>query len=260
MTNLTRRSVLGLLGGAGAAALLAACSKDDDPATAASSTSSTSSTSTSTAAGAGLTEIPEETAGPFPGDGSNGPNALTTDGVVRRDITSSFGPMSGTAVGIPLAVTLTVKDATDGAPMAGAAVYAWQCDREGRYSLYSDGVEDQNYLRGVQVADGGGNLTFDSIFPGAYSGRWPHIHFEVYASEVDATAGAEPIATSQLALPEDVCNAAYAADGYEASVENMRSLSLESDGVFRDDGAAHQLAAVTGDPTSGYVATLTVPV
>jgi protocatechuate 3,4-dioxygenase beta subunit len=259
MTNLTRRNVLGLLGGAGAAALLAACSKDDDPATVASSSTSSTS-STSTVAGAALTEIPEETAGPFPGDGSNGPNALATDGVVRRDITSSFGSLSGTAAGIPLAVTLTVKDATDGAPMPGAAVYAWQCDREGRYSLYSSGVEDQNYLRGVQVADGTGNLTFDSIFPGAYSGRWPHIHFEVYASEVDATGGAQPIATSQLALPADVCDAAYATDGYEASVRNMQSLSLESDGVFRDDGAEHQLATVTGDPSAGYRAALTVPV
>jgi protocatechuate 3,4-dioxygenase beta subunit len=260
MRNLTRRNVLGLIGGAGAAAVLAACSKDDDPTTPAASTSTSSTSTTAVTAGGALTEIPEETAGPFPGDGSNGPNALATDGVVRRDITSSFGSLSGTAAGIPLAVTLTVKDAADGAPMPGAAVYAWQCDREGRYSLYSSGVEDQNYLRGVQVADGTGNLTFDSIFPGAYSGRWPHIHFEVYASEVDATGGAQPIATSQLALPADVCDPAYATDGYEASVRIMQSLSLESDGVFRDDGAEHQLATVTGDPSAGYRAALTVPV
>ena len=32
------------------------------------------------------TEIPEETAGPFPGDGSNGPDVLTESGVVRKDI------------------------------------------------------------------------------------------------------------------------------------------------------------------------------
>ena len=36
-------------------------------------------------------EIPEETAGPYPGDGSNGANVLTESGVVRSDITSSFG-------------------------------------------------------------------------------------------------------------------------------------------------------------------------
>ena len=37
-----------------------------------------------------VAKIPEETAGPFPGDGSNGPNALRTSGVVRSDIPSRF--------------------------------------------------------------------------------------------------------------------------------------------------------------------------
>ena len=40
-------------------------------------------------------EIPEETAGPFPADGSNGVNVLTESGIVRSDITSSFGSASG---------------------------------------------------------------------------------------------------------------------------------------------------------------------
>ena len=46
-------------------------------------------------------------------------------------------------------------------------------------------------------------MTFTSIYPAAYSGRWPHIHFEVYPSLADATT-ARAAATSQLALPEDV--------------------------------------------------------
>ena len=29
----------------------------------------------------------------------------------------------------------------------------WHCDREGGYSLYSDGVTEENYLRGVQITD-----------------------------------------------------------------------------------------------------------
>ena len=47
------------------------------------------------------TTIPEETAGPYPGDGSNGPDVLTQDGVVRADIRSSFGGATGTASGVP---------------------------------------------------------------------------------------------------------------------------------------------------------------
>jgi protocatechuate 3,4-dioxygenase beta subunit len=58
-------------------------------------------------------------------------------------------------------------------------VYLWHCDRDGNYSMYSQGVEDENYLRGVQESDADGKLTFISIFPACYSCRWPHIHVEV---------------------------------------------------------------------------------
>ena len=120
------------------------------------------------------TRLPTETAGPYPGDGSNGPNVLTQSGVVRSDIRSSVGTMSGTAQGIPLTVTLTLVDSTNGcAPLAGHALYLWHCDREGRYSLYSPGATNQNYLRGVQESDASGQLTFTTVFPACYAGRWP---------------------------------------------------------------------------------------
>jgi protocatechuate 3,4-dioxygenase beta subunit len=101
-------------------------------------------------------------------------------------------------------------------------VYLWHCDRDGQYSLYSQGVTDQNYLRGVQETDGNGRVRFTSIFPAAYMGRWPHIHFEVYPSLSAATRSGSMLATSQLALPEDVCDLVYATDGYSESVRNMR--------------------------------------
>jgi protocatechuate 3,4-dioxygenase beta subunit len=186
---------------------------------------------------------------------------LTESGVVRSDITSSFGSSSGTATGLPLTVTLTVTDSSAGcAPMAGAAVYAWHCDQQGRYSLYSQGATDQNYLRGVQEADADGQVTFQTIFPAAYSGRWPHIHFEVYPSLAEATSAGSKLHTSQLALPEDVCDAVYATDGYSASVQNMQRTSLSSDNVFGEDAAAQQMATVTGSVDAGYTAALAVPI
>src|SRR4029453_4456490 len=57
-----------------------------------------------------------------------------------------------------------------GKPFAGTAVYVWHCDREGRYSLYSEGVTGENYLRGVQVADASGKVRFTSVFPACYDG------------------------------------------------------------------------------------------
>ena len=68
-------------------------------------------------------------------------------------------------------------------------MYLWHCTADGNYSLYSSGITNQNYLRGVQVSDASGLVSFTSIFPGCYSGRWPHIHFEVYRSLALATSG-----------------------------------------------------------------------
>ena len=124
--------------------------------------------------------IPSETAGPFPGDGSNGANVLNQTGVVRSDIRSSFAGLSGSAAGVPLSIRLTLVSASTCAVLAGRAVYLWHCDALGRYSLYTSGVTNQNYLRGVQEADANGQVTFKTIYPGAYNGRWPHIHFEVF--------------------------------------------------------------------------------
>jgi hypothetical protein len=169
--------------------------------------------------------------------------------------------MSGTAEGIPMTLELTIADlANGGVPFEGVAVYVWHCTREGGYSLYSDGITDQNYLRGVQIADSAGTVSFTSIFPACYDGRWPHIHFEVYPDQASIADSANVIATSQVALPQDVCETVYAEEGYEASVSNLSRVSLTGDNVFGDDGGASQLGTVTGDVGRGYTVALTVGV
>ena len=203
--------------------------------------------------------IPNETAGPFPGDGSNGPSVLNQTGVVRSDIRSSFAGLTGTADGVPLIIKLTIVSAATCEPLAGRAVYVWQCDRLGRYSLYTSGATNQNYLRGVQEADAQGRLSFTSIFPACYQGRWPHIHFEVYPNLSAATNVSNRIATSQIALPKATCDLVYATAGYEQSITNLSQVSLASDMVF-SDGAALELATVTGTVASGLTAALTVAV
>ena len=245
--GLGRRGVLSILGGLGAVTVVGCATKDDGL-----------SDVTSTTTG----EIPEETGGPYPGDGSNGPDALSQSGVVRSDITRSFGTASGVAAGVPLTIRLKVLDVNGDAatPYEGAAVYLWHCDRDGNYSMYSQAVVNENYLRGVQEAGADGSLEFTSIFPAAYSGRWPHIHFEVYPSLDDATGASNRLRTSQLALPEAVCLEVYEnADGYEQSVTNVEQTSLDTDMVF-SDGWSLQLAKVTGSVEDGYVAALNIPV
>lgn len=245
-----RRRALTLLGGAGLT--LVACAPSTTTAT------STPTSTTSAAAGSPLETIPEETAGPYPGDGSNGPNALTQSGIVRSDIRSSFGSSTRTAEGVRLTIDLTVQD-DDGKPLTGAAVYLWHCDINGDYSMYSDRVKDENFLRGVQETDSSGKLTFVSVFPGAYAGRWPHIHFEVYPSLAEATKAGNKITTSQLALPESTCKEVYGTTGYTQSVRNMARTTLKQDMVFRD-GVDRQMATMSGDVGSGYTASLTFAV
>ncbi len=270
LNTMDRRRVLKLLGFGGLSASLftivgcGPAGATGTPLATASATAAASGTPSASATAASREScavIPEETAGPFPGDGSNGPDVLSQDGVVRSDIRSSFGSSTTVAAGVPLAIKLAIQDAGgDCAPLAGAAVYLWHCDREGGYSLYSQSVADENYLRGVQEADDRGLVTFQSIFPACYPGRWPHIHFEVYPSLALATDEANRIATSQIALPKDACDLVYATDGYSQSIQALSRLTLASDNVFRDDGAARQLGVVTGDVASGLTVTATIPV
>jgi hypothetical protein len=247
--GLGRRSVLALFGGVSAVAL-AGCGTDGTSTTSTGSTAGTGAgpggpppdgggggTTVSVAEG----EIPEETAGPFPADGSNGLDVLSESGIVRSDVTSSFGSASGTAEGVALTIRMKVYDLNgqDATVLFGAAVYLWHCNRAGEYSMYSDAVKDQNYLRGVQATDAKGYVEFTSMD--------------------DATSASNKLRTSQMALPEEVCKQVYETDGYDASVANLSQSSLSSDNVF-SDGYSLQMAKVTGSNAEGYVATLNVPV
>ncbi len=267
-TLLSRRSMLKAIGFGGVSAglvTLAGCSPSGSSSsgpsgTAAGTTAAPTAGAAGSAATADCTIIPEETAGPFPGDGSNGPDVLTQSGVVRSDIRSSFGTSTATARGVPLTIRFALLDGSkDCAPLANAAVYAWHCDQDGNYSMYSQGVTNENYLRGVQAAGADGVVTFTSIFPACYSGRWPHVHFEVYPSLDKATSPANRIATSQIALPADICQQVYATDGYASSLTTFPRVSLQTDMVFRDDAAIHQIGAMSGSIDSGLTVELPVP-
>ncbi|MGO2378336.1 intradiol ring-cleavage dioxygenase [Brevibacterium aurantiacum] len=242
-TLFSRRSVLGVVGAGIGTVALAACGMN-------SASGSDSS----------VTEIPDETAGPYPADGSNGPDILEQSGIVRSDIRSNIDG-SETVEGVALTFTLKVTDmANDNKAFEGVAVYAWHCDAQGRYSMYSEGVEDATWLRGVQVADEKGEVTFTSVFPACYTGRWTHIHFEIYPDVDSITDADNAIATSQMALPEDACNAVFELSAYDGSAENLSNVSLDDDNVFGDDGGEHQMATISGDTDKGYVASLDVPV
>ncbi len=249
--QLNRRRLMGLFAGASLLPLIN-CAGDTSPEQ---NTSTADASSNSTA---GCSIIPEETAGPYPGDGSNGPNALTLDAIVRSDIRSSIGTLSGMALGVPLTVRIQLLSAKQScSPLAGKAIYLWHCDRDGKYSMYN--LTDQNYLRGVQATDSEGFLSFVTIFPGCYLGRMPHMHFEVYPSLSEASRSSQKIKTSQIAFPDEVSREVYATSGYTTSASNFKKISFSKDNVF-SDGVTLQMATITGSVADGLVATLIVAI
>ncbi|NHZ63280.1 dioxygenase family protein [Massilia genomosp. 1] len=262
--TLSRRQSLRWMFASAAALPLAACGGGDSSVGTTPASGATPTTPT-TGAGTSCAVIPEETGGPYPADGTNSSvggvaNALILAGIVRPDIRTSIAGATGVAAGVPLIIKLQMVNVKSScASLAGATVYLWHCDREGRYSMYSSGVTGENYLRGVQEADADGMVTFSTIFPGCYAGRMPHVHFEVYPSLANSTSAANRIKTSQFGFPASMLAEAYGSTGYTASVRNLANISYATDNVF-SDGTALQIASVTGSASLGYVATLTVGV
>jgi protocatechuate 3,4-dioxygenase beta subunit len=262
-----RRRALAWLAGAGTLGALGfvGCGGSGDGSSAA-STSSGGATAAASSSGtvSSCAVTSEETAGPYPADGSNASaggtsDVLTLNGIVRSDIRSSIAGATGAADGVALTVELQLVDTNSAcADLSGYAFYIWHCDRDGRYSLYSAGVTNQNYLRGVQETDSAGKASFTTIFPACYPGRMPHIHVEVYRTTTTATSWANKLKTTQIALPVDVCQTVYAsASGYSASIANLAAISFATDNVF-SDGVTTELATVTGSVAAGYTASLVV--
>ncbi len=175
---------------------------------------------------------PNETEGPFPGDGSNNAhgrlaNVLESSGIVRREMRTNIGNTAIATQGQALDLEITLVKARRGCkPLAGHAIYIWQCDALGRYSIYD--VPNASYLRAVGVTDTAGKAVFTTIFPGCYPGRYPHIHFEVYISLERATSYKNRLLTSQIAMPADACRAIYAPRNVTASAPQISPRSVLS--------------------------------
>ena len=247
-TIVDRRRVLGVIGvGLGGAALAG-------------------SGPSAIAQAAGCVATPRETKGPFPGDGSNGRprpiNVLATEGIVRHDIRPSFAGLRGSAEGVALELELQLARVAGCAPLTQGAVYLWQNDAAGDYSLYSR--TDVNYLRGLQAADAQGRMRFTAIVPGCYGGRYPHCHFEVYPSVAEAVRGTAPLLVGQFAFPEAECRAIYRTDRrYGDSLANLDQQPIARDFVFADASPtelAQEMLELTGDAQQGYRGTATIAV
>lgn len=187
-----------------------------------------------TGGGGACTLIPTETAGPFPLDLT----ANTT--YFRQNIAED-------RTGVPLNVKLKIIGSSNCLPMQNVRVNIWHCDKNGLYSGYSQqnnqGQAGKTYLRGYQMTDANGIVEFQTIFPGWYSGRICHIHFQCYVSSVYA-------AISQLTFPLAAKNALYAASP-TLYTKGADPLTFATDNIF-SDGYSYQLATLTANSAGGY--------
>ena len=189
------------------------------------------------------TLIPTETAGPFPLD-------LTANtAFFRQDIREA-------KTGVQLNLKLKIIGDENCLSMENLRVNIWHCDKDGLYSGYSQnnnpGQAGMTYLRGYQFTDANGEVEFITIFPGWYSGRICHIHFQVYVSSSYA-------AISQLTFPITTKQSIYSANSglYTKGTDPM---SLSSDNIF-SDGYAYQMATLTPNTiTGGYDSYLEVAI
>lgn len=188
--------------------------------------------------------IPSEMAGPYP------LNLSTNQTYFRQDIREN-------QVGPQLDVTLKIGGGGNCGVMRNARVDLWHCNRDGYYSGYTtNGQQGQQnnttarWLRGIQLTDADGLVRFTTIFPGWYSGRVSHVHFQVYLSSLLSV-------TSQFTFPVAVKNQIYTTDPLYAQY-GADPASLQTDMVFAD-GYNNQMATLTPNAmTDGWDAYLEV--
>ena len=134
----------------------------------------------------------------------------------RRDITED-------REGAALSLELSVVDAATCRPVSGAVVEVWHCDAAGRYSGYPEELarkpfdtltvlgapdghvertNEKTYLRGAQRVNAAGWTMFETIVPGWYEPRIPHVHVKVFAN-------GKSYLTTQLYFPQPLVDELY---------------------------------------------------
>jgi protocatechuate 3,4-dioxygenase beta subunit len=235
-----RKQFLKTLGSGVIVPLMAGCAKSSDP-----EPDATSNTNSSTGSCAATNS---ETEGPFP---TKSPSTL-----VMADIRSD-------RTGAALTMTISIQNKNNScAPLQGALVDVWHCDKDGYYSEYGgSGMQSANFtgahfLRGRQITNVDGNVGFTTIFPGWYSGRSTHVHVHIY------DASGKSLLVTQIAFPEGNNSAvalvnAAASKGYTKGMSGYTPNA--SDNVFLD-GVSNELATVTGSIDAGFALTHTIVV
>ncbi|MDO8348690.1 MAG: hypothetical protein Q7T30_00520 [Planctomycetota bacterium] len=184
----------------------------------------------------------------------------------RRDLTED-------RIGRALHLKLQVVRMPDCQPIEGAVVEIWHCDADGVYSGYSEELahdlwetvkllaptggkhvnpsNDKRFLRGAQVTDAIGYVEFETIFPGWYEPRSPHIHFKILLEGRDGLVSQfyfEPGFCDDLYVRESpYClygKSPYQPHNDAVIGEHQEALGLLLKPVWSDDGPLRAIARI----------------
>ncbi|HEY7397016.1 MAG TPA: intradiol ring-cleavage dioxygenase [Gaiellaceae bacterium] len=161
---------------------------------------------------------------------------------VRRNITDDHS-------GTPLALRLTVVDASTCKPVKGAAVDIWHADASGVYSGFGAGAGSRTFMRGIQPTDAHGLARFVTVYPGWYMGRAVHIHVKVHV-------GGNVVHTGQLFFSDAITDTVYKRAPY--SSRPNRDVRNAQDSIFVNGGKRSLLALKRNG--SGWAGSITMGV
>jgi protocatechuate 3,4-dioxygenase beta subunit len=153
---------------------------------------------------------PETTEGPYWVDGA----------LSRRNVTEG-------KAGVPVVIRFTVLNAKTCKTMKNADVEIWHCDAFGNYSGVNGATT--RFLRGHQRSDALGKAEFQTVFPGWYPGRTPHIHMKV-------SVGGNEVHTGQVFFNEKITTAVYKQAPYRS--RGSYDTPHASDGIYSQAGGS----------------------
>lgn len=141
-------------------------------------------------------------------------------------------------------------DVSTCSPLSNVYLETWHCNATGVYSgVIADGNGDSSdesnlnatFLRGISSTDSDGVVTFDTIFPGHYTGRTNHIHVLGHLNATVNTANntlassGNIIHVGQVFFDTDLIDLVEATAPYTANTQNVTT--NEEDSILAQEAA-----------------------
>jgi protocatechuate 3,4-dioxygenase beta subunit len=178
--------------------------------------------------------------------------------VNRSDLTTGTSDSNVTdATPLALAITVQQYNSSGCTALSGAQVDIWHADAGGKYSdESSEGTTGERYLRGYQVTDQNGLVSFKTIFPGWYSGRTVHIH--VMVRQFDSAGNQTFEWETQFFFDPTLTNQIMATAPY--NTRGTPDTSNSQDDIYSQSSGKTLLTLTRTSEGTGYSAAITLGV